>query len=43
MDLGSLEDAGEEYIGQTDLKEGLDVARTFQNLAQQGKDALGVW
>ncbi len=41
MDLGSLEDAGEEYIGQTDLKEGLDVARTFQNLAQQGKDALG--
>ena len=41
LGLQDLEEAGEEYIGQTDIKEGLDVPGTFQTMAQRGKAALG--
>lgn len=41
LGLEELEAAGEEYIGQRDIKEGPDVTGSFQHMAQRGKAALG--
>lgn len=40
MGLEDLERVGEQYTGQGDVKDGLDVGGSFRYIAQQGKDSL---